>query len=115
MVYLGAPRRLDKMSQLEHFQQLIEQAKAEADKLRLANLPIENWWNEVREIVVRPTLVDAAAALNGSGFVAEQTLNNGGSGIMLTVRRGDSVSASSITFTLSENVTRVSCTDRNLN
>jgi hypothetical protein len=102
------------MSRLEHFQQLIEQAKSEADKLRLAKLPAADWWEEIREKTIRPVLVDAETALKRSGFFAEQITKNGGSGIMLQASSGDASPRHDITFTLSAEVILVSSTERNL-
>jgi hypothetical protein len=102
------------MSRLEHFQELIAQAKSEADKLRLAKLPTKDWWEEVRETTIRPVLVDAEAALKRSGFSAKQITKNGGSGIMLHASSGNDSPEHHITFTLSSEVILVSSTERNL-
>lgn len=102
------------MSRLEHFQQIIKQAKIAADKSRLANLPAADWWEETRTKTIKPVLVDAESALTRAGFEAEQVIING-SGIMLRARCADTATNRCITFKLSEEVIIVSCTDRDLN
>jgi hypothetical protein len=105
-----APGRLGKMSRLEHFQQIVEQAKAKANKLRLANLPIEDWWKEIRETIISPVLADAEKVLSGSDFPAVLIQKNGGSGIILRAGNNDGATRRDITFELSEMVVIVSCT-----
>jgi hypothetical protein len=97
------------MSRKERFLEAIDKAEKEASRKRLEGLSIEKWWNEIREAVIRPVLVDAAAALREAGYNADQ-MNKNGEGIIL---RAGSPSCSLEFVRIDEHI-RVTFSDSNL-
>ena len=66
----------------ELFCQAIMRAEEEAQRERLARLPMADWWDEIKETVVRPIFTDAVNALKRHSYPANQ-LDKNGKGILL--------------------------------
>ena len=72
------------MTRVELFTQVIQKAERESYEKWLGSLSDEDWWNEIREEVIKPIFRDAVTALTQAKYFAETFAINGtGKGILL--------------------------------
>ena len=101
------------MSREEEFQLRLQIAKEVARQGKLRLLPIKDWWEAVREEVVRPVLIDAVKALEALGYFGQQ-LSKNGTGLVLQAGPNDGTPRSNLTFTLGNQHVEVTSSAKDL-
>ena len=102
------------MSREDQFRLQLEIAKEAVRLQKLRALPMKDWWEAVKEEVVRPVLIDAVKALEGLGYFAQQ-LSKNGTGLLLQAGPNDSTPRSNLTFVLVDQHVEITSSATDLN